>query len=240
MLERVPTGIPGFDELCEGGLLKGRSHLVSGISGSGKTIFAMQYLYNGATKFNESGIFVATKERPQHLREYFAIFGWDIEKLEDENVLAIINATLTKIGPSSDEKYINVMPFDTRSLLGQIIKIQDEIRAKRAVIDSTTSIGFFLGDIAKFRSELLKMCKIMNILSLTSILTCEVVECGEKISRFGIENFVTKSTIMLYYDRIMNTRVRSLEILKMEGTNYNKKIYPFDITKNGIVVYSKI
>ncbi|MEM1578571.1 MAG: ATPase domain-containing protein [Archaeoglobaceae archaeon] len=240
MLERVPTGIPGFDELCEGGLLRDRSYLVSGPSGSGKTVFAMQYIVNGIEQFNEPGIFVATEERPQHLREHFMSFGWDLERLEDENILAIVDATSTKIGLPSDEKYIDVRPFDTRSLLDQIITIQDEIGAKRAVVDSTTSIGFTIGDPAKFRIELLKISTTMEILGLTSILTCEVVENGvDKISRFGVENFVVEGTIVLYYTRVENTRLRSIEIFKMRGTSHSKKIHPFEITNRGIVVYSK-
>jgi KaiC/GvpD/RAD55 family RecA-like ATPase len=240
MLEKVPTGIPGFDELCEGGLLRDRSYLVSGVSGSGKTIFAMQFIVNGITMFNEPGIFVATEERPQHIREHFSVFGWDLEKYEDENMLAIIDATSTKIGLPSDEKYIDVRPFDTRSLIDQIITIQDEIGASRAVLDSTTSIGFTINDPSKFRVELLKLSTTMEILGLTSILTCEVVEDGgDRISRFGVENFVVEGTIALYYTRIENTRVRSIEIFKMRGTNHSKKIHPFDITDKGIVVYSK-
>lgn len=240
MLERVPTGIPGFDELCGGGLLRDRSYLVSGPSGSGKTIFAMQFLVSGIESFSEPGIFVATEERPQHLREHFLSFGWDLEKYEDENMLAIVDATSTKIGLPSDERYIDVRPFDTRSLLDQIITIQDEIGARRAVLDSTTSIGFTIGDPAKFRVELLKIATTMEILGLTSVLTCEVVESGEdKISRFGVENFVVEGTVVLYYTRIENTRVRGIEIVKMRGTNHSGKIHPFDITDKGIVVYSK-
>lgn len=240
MLERAPTGIPGFDELCEGGLLRDRSYLVSGPSGSGKTIFAMQFLVNGIELYNEPGVFVATEERPQHLREHFLTFGWDLEKYEDENMLAIVDATSTKIGLPSDERYIDVRPFDTRSLLDQIITIQDEIGARRAVVDSTTSIGFTIGDPAKFRVELLKISTTMEILGLTSVLTCEVIEGeGDKISRFGVENFVVEGTIVLHYTRIENTRVRSLEIFKMRGTNHSSKIHPFEITDKGIVVYSK-
>ncbi len=239
-MERVPTGIPGFDELCSGGLLRDRSYLVSGPSGSGKTIFAMQYLVNGIEKYNEPGIFVATEERPQHLREHFLTFGWDLEKYEDENMLAIVDATSTKIGLPSDERYIDVRPFDTRSLLDQIITIQDEIGARRAVVDSTTSIGFTISDPAKFRVELLKISTTMEILGLTSILTCEVVEGeGDRMSRFGVENFVVEGTIVLYYTRMENTRVRSIEIYKMRGTNHSSKIHPFEITENGIIVYSK-
>lgn len=240
MLERAPTGIPGFDELCGGGFLRDRSYLVSGPSGSGKTIFAMQFLVNGIEIYNEPGIFVATEERPQHLREHFLTFGWDLEKYEDENLLAIVDATSTKIGLPSDERYIDVRPFDTRSLLDQVITIQDEIGARRAVVDSTTSIGFTFRDPAKFRVELLKISTTMEILGLTSVLTCELVEGGgDNISRFGVENFVVEGTIVLYYTRIENTRVRSIEIFKMRGTKHSKKIHPFEITDKGIVVYSE-
>ena len=154
-------------------------------------------------------------------------------------MLAIVDATSTKIGLPSDEKYIDIRPFDTRSLLDQIITIQDEIGARRAVVDSTTSIGFAINDIAKFRVELLKISTTMEVLGLTSILTCEIVEGENKFSRFGVENFVTEGTIVLYYTRIENTRVRSIEILKMRGTNHSKKIHPFEITDRGIVVHAR-
>jgi KaiC/GvpD/RAD55 family RecA-like ATPase len=239
-LERVPTGIPGFDEICEGGLLRDRTYLVSGTSGSGKTVFAMQYIVNGIQLYNEPGIFVATEERPQHIREHFSVFGWDLEKFEDENMLAIVDATSTKIGLPSDERYIDVRPFDTRSLVDQTITIQDELGALRAALDSTTAIGFAVQDPAKFRVELLKISTTMEILGLTSIFTCEIADTsGDKISRFGVENFVTEGTILLYYTRAENVRVRSLEIFKIRGSNHSRKVHPFEVTDKGIVVHSR-
>jgi len=237
-VERCKTGIPGFDELCDGGLVRDRSYLVSGPSGSGKTIFAMQFLYNGAVQFDEPGIFIATEERPQNIRENFSVFGWDIEKLEDENMLAIIDATSAKIGLPSDERYVDVRPFDVRSLVDNIINIQDEIGALRAGLDSTTAMGFAIGDPGRFRVELLKISTTLEVLGLTTIMTAEVIESG-MISRFGVENFVTEGTIMLYYTRSENVRIRSLEIYKMRGTNHSKKIHPYDITSEGIVVHSR-
>ncbi len=238
ILERCPSGIPGFDELCEGGFIRDRTYLVSGVSGSGKTIFALQFLVNGAKEYNEPGIFVATEERPQNIREYASTFGWELEKLEDENMLAIVDATSTKIGLPSDEKYVDIRPFDTRSLLDQVISIQDEIGARRAVVDSTTSIGFMINDIPKFRIELLKISTTFEILGLTSIFTCEIVEGSQAISRFGVENFVTEGTIVLRFERSGNVRIRALEIVKMRGTKHSYKIHPFEITDNGIVIYA--
>ncbi|WP_048084882.1 ATPase domain-containing protein [Archaeoglobus profundus] len=238
ILERCPSGIPGFDELCEGGFIRDRTYLVSGVSGSGKTIFALQFLVNGAKEYNEPGIFIATEERPQSIREYASTFGWELEKLEDENMLAIVDATSTKIGLPSDEKYVDIRPFDTRSLLDQVISIQDEIGARRAVVDSTTSIGFMINDVPKFRIELLKISTTFEILGLTSIFTCEIVEGSQAISRFGVENFVTEGTVVLRFERSGNVRIRALEIVKMRGTKHSYKMHPFDITDNGIVVYS--
>jgi KaiC/GvpD/RAD55 family RecA-like ATPase len=238
-IEKVPTGIPGFDDISYGGLLRDRSYLISGPSGSGKTIFAVQFLVNGIEMFNEPAILVATEERPQHLREHFSSFGWDLEKYEDENMLAILDATSTKIGLPSDEKYIDVRPFDTRSMIDQIITIQDEIGARRAVLDSTTSIGFAINDVSKFRVELLKISTTMEILGLTSLFTCEVLGTKDEISRFGVENFIAEGNIVLYYTKSENVRVRGIEIFKMRGSNHSQKIHPFEITEKGIVVHAE-
>ncbi len=238
-LERCPSGIPGFDGLCEGGFIRDKSYLISGTSGTGKTIFALQFIVNGALEYNEPGIFIATEERPQNIREYASTFDWDLEKLEDENMIALVDATSTKIGLPSDEKYVDIRPFDTRSLLDQVISIQDEINAKRCVVDSTTAIGFMINDVSKFRIELLKMSTTFEILGLTSLLTCEIVEGSPAISRFGVENFVTEGAIVLRFERSGNVRIRTIEIVKMRGTKHSYKIHPFDITDKGIVVYAE-
>ncbi len=238
-LERCPSGIPGFDELCEGGFIRDKSYLLSGTSGTGKTIFALQFIVNGILEYNEPGIFIATEERPQNIREFASTFNWDLEKLEDENMLALVDATSMKIGLPSDEKYVDIRPFDTRSLLDQVISIQDEIGAKRCALDSTTSIGFMINDVSKFRVELLKISTTFEILGLTSIFTCEIVEGSQAISRFGVENFVTEGTIVLRFERSGHVRIRTLEIVKMRGTKHSFRIHPFDIKDDGIIVYAE-
>jgi KaiC/GvpD/RAD55 family RecA-like ATPase len=234
--KRVPTGIPGFDEICEGGLLRNRTYLLSGTSGAGKTIFGLQYLYNGITKYGENAIYIATEERPEQVRETVKEFGWDFEALEDEGKLAILDACSTKIGVPSHEKYVDVRPFDMRSMMDQVIAMQEDIDAKRAFVDGTTSIGFYLQDPAKIRVELLKLSTTLEILGLTSLMTCEVVDPGAT-SRFGVETFVTEGTIMMYNNRADAVRVRSIEIYKMRGSNHSQSIHPYDITPGGIVVH---
>lgn len=234
--KRVPTGIPGFDDLCEGGLLRNRTYLLSGAAGAGKTIFGLQYIYNGITRYGEHGIYITTEERPDEVRENVKAFGWDFKALEEEGKLAILDACSTKIGIPSHEKYVDVRPFDMRSMMDQIIAMQEDIDAKRALVDGTTSIGFYLSDPAKIRVELLKLSITLEILGLTSLMTCEVVN-ERMVSRFGVETFVTEGTIVMYYKRTNSSRVRSIEIFKMRGSNHSQGIHPYEITPNGIVVH---
>jgi KaiC/GvpD/RAD55 family RecA-like ATPase len=234
--KRVPTGIPGFDELCGGGLIRNRTYLVSGVAGAGKTIFGLQYIYNGITKYGENGIYIATEERPEQIRENVKMFGWDLAKLEDEGKLAIIDACSTKIGIPSREKHVDVRPFDMRSMMDQVIAIQEEMDATRAVIDGTTAIGFYLSDPGKIRIELLKLSTTLEILGLTSLMTCEIIDENNP-SRFGVETFVTEGTIILYNKKTDSVRVRSVEIFKMRGTEHSRNSHPYDITKNGIIVH---
>ncbi len=234
--KRVPTGIPGFDELCEGGLLRNRTYLLSGSAGAGKTIFGLQYIYNGITKYGENGIYITTEEPPEEVRENVKAFGWDFKALEEDGKLAILDACSTKIGIPSHEKYVDVRPFDMRSLMDQIIAMQEDVDAKRAVVDGTTSIGFYLSDPAKIRVELLKLSRTLEILELTSLMTCEIVD-ENSISRFGVETFVTEGTIVMYYKRTNSVRVRSIEIFKMRGSNHSHGIHPYEITSKGIVVH---
>lgn len=233
---RVPTGISGFDEMCEGGLIRNRSYLVTGAAGCGKTIFGLQYLYNGIRKYKENGIYIATEERPDQVRENVGIFGWDFEALEDDGKLAIIDACSTKIGIPSHEKYVDVKPFDLRSMMDQIIAIQHTIDAKRALFDGTTSIGLFLRDPNKIRVELLKLSTTLKVNGLTSILTCELLTDNPGNSMFGVEEFLTDGVIKLYKERSGESHISKIDIIKMKGTSHSPVIRSFEITYEGIVI----
>lgn len=234
-LARCPTGIEGFDPLCEGGLIRNRTYVVEGICGSGKSLFALQYLYNGATKNNEPGILLATEERPALIRENAANFGWDLRKLEDEKKLAIVDGSSTKIGVPSAERFVDVRPFDVDAVIDQLIAIQEDLGAKRAVIDSTTAVGYMFNDPAKFRLELLKISTTLEMLEMTTLLTAEVQRQDVRV--FGIESFIAEGLISMHYYRKGPMRVRGIEIHKMRGTAHSQKVHPYDITAKGLVVH---
>ncbi len=121
-------------------------------------------------------------------------------------------------------------------MLDQIMAVQEEIDAKRAVVDGATSIGFHLQNPLKIRIELLKLSTTLEVLGLTSLMTCEIID-DNVTSRFGVESFVTEGTILMSYKRMDAVRVRSIEMLKMRGTNHSQRIHPYEITTNGIVIH---
>ena len=140
-MNRVATGIPGFDELVEGGLPEGRAFLVSGGTGTGKTIFATQFLINGA-KMNEPGVYLTLDERPDLIREDMLRFGWNLRSFEDKGLLKIVDGTMAKLGIPSDEEFsLPATGFDLDKLLLELMRAIKKIRAKRVVIDSIPALG---------------------------------------------------------------------------------------------------
>ena len=128
-MNRIKTGITGFDELIEGGLPEGRSFLISGGTGTGKTIFAMQFLVNGSL-MGEPGIYLTLDERPELIREDMLRFGWNLRSFEDQGLLQIIDGTLAKVGIPSDEEFsLPATGFDLDKLLLELMRAIKKVKA---------------------------------------------------------------------------------------------------------------
>ncbi|MEM0372496.1 MAG: ATPase domain-containing protein, partial [archaeon] len=127
-IDRVKTGVYGLDELLEGGFPRGRTILVSGACGSGKTIMAMQYAYRGAAEYKEPAVFVTLDEKPVFIRQDMMRFGWDLSKLEKQGKLAIVDASSARVGFPSEEKYaLPQMGVDIDRLLLKVMQVSDQI-----------------------------------------------------------------------------------------------------------------
>jgi len=235
--ERVNSGIPGFDEIVNGGLLRGRTFLISGSPGAGKTIFSMQFIYSGASRFDENGVYVTFEETPEQLRKDMGHLGWDLKRLEDERKLILIDASSARIGISSGEKFVVHRPFVLDSLLSDIYKSIKEIGAKRAVIDCLDAAELHAKDLDEFRKYILKLSAILKSLKCTSILIVESPD-SHRMSRYGVEEFVTDGIIVLHYNLESNRRVRSIEVVKTRGSKHSHDLKWLDITDRGIEVKS--
>lgn len=218
---RVKTGIQGLDDLIEGGFCQNSTILVSGSAGAGKTIFASQFLYEGASKYEEPGVFVTLEEPEESIERNAKRFGWDFGALKAKKLLSIIKFTL----------------FTAEHFNKFIAPTIGNIDAKRMVVDSISAFGMTF-ESEKRRFEVFRLLEMIRRLKCTVILTCEIpIDSMNRISRFGIEEFMTDGVIVLHNIRKGNIRVRALEVLKMRGTEHESKLVPFEITNKGFKIY---
>jgi KaiC/GvpD/RAD55 family RecA-like ATPase len=242
-MEKVPTGVPGLDNLLEGGLPRHRVVLVSGACGTGKTIFCMQFLYKGVVEYNEPGLFVTFDTMPEKLREDMLNFGWDIKALERDEKLAILDVTSAKAGIASDEAHAMLptqLNFD--KLLVEILGICRNIGAKRLVIDSIPAMGLFLEDTANIRRMILKLGYVLSKSGLTTLLTSEIPEqqlaSGRNLSfsKYEVEEYVADGVILMNFLGMGSGATRTLYIRKMRGIKHSTELHPIEIGKAGIEV----
>ncbi len=224
--ERVPTGIPGLDEVMAGGFEKGSYNLIAGGAGSGKSIFSMQFLVTGIEKFNEPGIYVTFEEKKENVYKHMLEFGWDFAKYEKSGKFELVEYTPEQVQKMLEEGG------------GLIESLINKIKAKRIVIDSITAFGLLFKDELSRRQAILSLIDLMRKWNATALLTAEFEPNVEKPSSASIE-FEVDSIILLYYPREGDTRKRALEILKMRGTEHSKKIFPLKIGQKGITIYPK-
>jgi circadian clock protein KaiC len=230
-IEKLETGIPGFDFLSQGGLPKGRATLVAGTAGSAKTVFACQFLVEGI-KVGENGVFITFEEPPKALRKNMRGFGWNITQWEEERQWAFVDAS-----PQPGERAMVTGEYDLGALIARIEFAIKKYNAQRVSMDSLGAIFSHLTDSAQVRSDLFRLASALRELGVTAIMTAErTAEYGE-ISRYGVEEFVADNVVILRNVLADEKRRRTIEILKYRGTDHQKGEFPFTIIKNqGVVI----
>lgn len=229
-MNRVATGIPGFDELIEGGIPEGASMLVSGGPGAGKTIFAMQYIYEGARSYNDPGLYVTLETGLKDITWNMQSFNWDIKTLQDKNMMKIYRLNF---GTSRDPEKVEEQ---VEKELAIITKMVDSIDAKRLVIDSVTAFGTWFDKRGPLRHMIFEFVNRLKETGCTTLLTSEIAgEKRNKFSAFGVEEFVVDGVVALYF----TPPNRSIFVRKMRGTNHTKTVHAFDIVETGIEVRPK-
>jgi len=218
--ERVPTGIPGLDSMIEGGFKRNNTILVVGGCGSGKSTLAMQYLYYGAMH-GENGVYVTFEEEPEQIRENMSRHGWDIRAAEKAGKLKILRVDPQDVMHVIGEEY------------GSIVDTINDMKARRVVVDSLTTVETMIKDDFEKRQQTLKLIKWLQKTNCTNIMIAEAEQDPTHYSRYGIVEFVVDGVIVLYNLRRGKIRLRALEVLKMRGTKQTTNLVPY-VIENGI------
>lgn len=190
-LTKIPSGLQGFDVISEGGLPEGRTTIIAGTAGSGKTIFATQFLVGGI-EAGESVVFVTFEDPPGAVRENVRSFGWDIPKWEAEGRWVFVDAS-----PHTGEHPIVVGDFDLGGLFARVRRAVEETGAKRVGFDSLNALFSLYDDHRILRHEIFRIGALLKELGVTAILTAERQEDYGPLTRHGIEEFVADNVIVL-------------------------------------------
>lgn len=224
-VQRIETGINGFDYISRGGLPEGRTTLFSGGAGSGKTIFASHFLAAGIEQYDQPGIFLTFEETPEDIRRNLHSFDWPIEQWEKRD-----KWTFLDVSPDVTQEQVTG-EYDLGALVVRIRNAAERAGAERISIDSLSGIYNLFVSKERVRQELYRIIQTVNDLGLTTVLTAERPS-GDQLSRYGVEEYVSDNVVLLRNEPDGETRRRSIEILKFRGCDHNKGEYPYAIVKD--------
>jgi KaiC/GvpD/RAD55 family RecA-like ATPase len=241
--ERLPTGVEGLDELISGGFPRGRVVLVLGGPGTGKTIFAAQFLYKGISEYGENGIFVSLDESQDHFYSEMMKFGWDFKKAEEEGKFLFIDATRLSRVALLKEK---MLKEETSSLRGKQLQIDrlieevqakiQQIGAKRVALDTLASLFYRFIDPVERRTASVDLIESLSDLGATTVVTTELSYLGLERNLMD-EEFLVHGVIMMQTLFSGGTTTRALQVEKMRGVSVNANLVPYTIDKNGIEIF---
>ncbi len=227
-LKKAPSGINGLDEITNGGLPAGRTTLVCGGPGSGKTMLGVSFLVRGALQDQEPGVLISFDEGIKDLEINSASLGWDLAALRQRKLLAIDYVYL------DPHTTIETGDFDLEGLFIRLAYAVDQVGAKRVVLDSIDTLFAGIPNEAILRGELRRLFDWLKERGLSTVVTAERGETG--ITRHGIEEYVSDCVIVLdtrIHDELATRRLR---IVKYRGSAHGANEYPFLIESTGIVV----
>lgn len=218
---RIKTGIDGLDELIEGGFPDNSVILLTGTCGTGKSMFAMNFLVYGAMH-DEPGVYVSLEESMDETVREMKAFGWPVEDLIKSNKLLIVQPEM----------------YNFDALMTTIEDAVDKIHAKRLVIDSASIIGMYFENEFKVRKSLLELSRMLKKLGCTTIAISEIREGSISLSPYGVEEYVVDGVVVLHYLKKGNMFIRAVSIRKMRSTRHSSKIHPIEIREvGGVIVY---
>ena len=227
-LPKAQTGISGLDEISGGGLPRGRTTIVCGGPGCGKTMLGMEFLIRGAQEFNEPGVLIAFEETPQEIERNVASLGFSIKNLVDRKKLFL---DFVYVEPSEIQE---TGDYDLEGLFIRLQHAVDTVGAKRVCLDTLEALFSGFSNERVLRAELRRLFRWLKDRNLTTVITAEK---GEKtLTRHGLEEYVSDCVILLDHRVREQISTRRLRIVKYRGTSHGADEYPFLIDNTGISV----
>ena len=226
-LQKCLTGIKGFDEVTEGGLPKNRTTLISGGAGSGKTLFGIDFLINGAINYKEHGVFMSFEETADELYKDVASLNLDLKSLVSQKKIVLEHVVL-------ERKDIQEKDFNLEGLLIRLEHAIESVNAKRVVLDSIESLFAGITDNGILRLEIKRLFAWLKEKQVTAIVTGE--PRPDSYTHHGMEQYISDCIILLDHRVDEEVSVRRIRVIKYRGSNHGTNEYPFVIDDDGLSV----
>jgi circadian clock protein KaiC len=234
-VEKIPTGIRGFDAVLEGGVPKGRALLIKGSTGTGKTVFSNEFLYRGITEHKENGVFVTLEEHPVDIIKNVRNFGWDFDNLISKKKLVFVDAS------PDTEQGLETGEYNLSALVERIRYAITRVKAKRVAIDSLSMLYSKFSNKDVVRQVIYSICDQLKTLGVTSIITAEKSDDYENVQlHHAVEEYVVDGVVELGLEPGQQQFLRKMFIKKIRGVGYRSGVAEFDITSNGLEIFPKI
>lgn len=228
VLEKVPSGISGLDEITEGGLPKGRTCLVCGGAGAGKSLLAIEFLVRGAERYGEPGVLMAFEETEDELARNVASLGFDLKSLIAKKKLVVDFVRVARHEIEETGEY------DLEGLFVRLNHSIEMVGARRVVLDTIESLFGSLPNEAILRAELRRLFGWLKSKGVTAIITAERGEGS--LTRYGLEDYVADCVILLDHRVENQVSTRRLRVVKYRGSFHGTNEYPFLISPEGLSV----
>ena len=227
-MRKAPTGIPGLDDITEGGLPAGRPTLVSGGPGSGKTLLGVSFLVEGAQQFAEPGVLLSFEENAEDLAQDVRSLGYDLHQLVADKKLLVdyIHVDRSEIEETGE--------YDLEGLFVRLDHAIKQIGAKRVMLDTIETLFGGLKDAGVLRAELRRLFRWLRDRNMTTVVTAERGE--NQFTRQGLEEYITDAVITLDHRVHEQISTRRIRVVKYRGSMHGTNEYPFLINRDGITV----
>jgi circadian clock protein KaiC len=229
---RVSTGIPGLDDILNGGLPRGHLYLLEGDPGTGKTTVALQFLLSGLQK-GEAGLYVTLSESKQELEGVAASHGWSLAQLPIYEMTPLQD----EIDPEAQYTIFHPSDVELSDTIASVLKQVDSLAPQRVVFDSLSELRMLAREPLRYRRQILALKRYFAGRKCTVLLLDDRTAAGDDLQLQSIAHGVL---MMQSLERDFGIKRRRLEVRKLRGSRFREGFHDYNIETGQVVVYPRL